>query len=801
MGELAQVTHGSKHGPLIASQMMDVTIRVESIRSFSVSQMSLLLQNHHLLMVGGHGGRGGSCSTDVLYAASWICGEFAQKLESPHTTLKAMCKRTKVMMLPGYVQATYIQNVMKLYAHVVSAETSRLGQGESEAGDTDFQGESKREGEVAEVTEALTDALKSLTSSSDLEVQERATVMQQYVKYVGKHLSRTTTDQPALNPQHLEIFFAGELNPVAPKAQRKVPVPEGLDLDTWINEPPPDDPESDPESSGDEDATAVFVKTELKLSKGHFLQSPKEKKRREPSEEEVRKYREARIQQQQSDPNYLKGGTVRKSSLDMESIPIRKLSDMTGSGVPQLLIPGLASADQYFDPAQGSKRSKKKKKDGKKSKKHHKRSDGEGEEKEEEEEPAPAPVVSVLKCAEMPEGAELSDGDSNESVNGEEAESHRALRDISLTDTDNIRDLGKPVANGSSGKVDISSGDQSKKKRHKKKEKKHKSKRQEDPPVNQQHNNPAQVIPDTDDVNFWLGKDESSSDQAASNSKPSTALNHIFDSQTTNGVSAGAATETADCPKKGRKVLLETDSFRLSCDVSVCPDSAVTDSDQLGIGRFGSDLGSSAEAQLTFVLESRSSSKQLSNVKIQLGNSKHTTVIKSSQAGNEVKLTRKGERTYVNYTIQVSSDYVKSTMDGEISFDLHKGSSKKEKTESFGLTLTNLDLVRPLEESALGDLLSRGVLHASMSKKKTLHEMRKFRHVMKAVNCGSGFAAAEECGDSAYLGGLFLGRHPVALLLKFTSSGDDGAKLAVDGKAADQDTLSKVMKDFSDILS
>jgi AP-3 complex subunit delta-1 len=25
---------------------------------------------------------------------------------------------------------------------------------------------------------------------------------------------------------------------VAPKAQKKVPVPEGLDLDAWINEPP-----------------------------------------------------------------------------------------------------------------------------------------------------------------------------------------------------------------------------------------------------------------------------------------------------------------------------------------------------------------------------------------------------------------------------------------------------------------------------------------------------------------------------------------------------------------------------------
>ena len=86
------------------------------------------------------------------------------------------------------------------------------------------------------------------------------------------------------------------------------------------------------------------------------------KKSRELTEEEVRKVREARIQQQQSDPNYLKGGMTSSSSLiknsnittaDVDSIPIRQLSDVIpggASGVPSLLIPGLASADQYFDP-------------------------------------------------------------------------------------------------------------------------------------------------------------------------------------------------------------------------------------------------------------------------------------------------------------------------------------------------------------------------------------------------------------------------------------------------------------------
>ncbi len=40
-----------------------------------------------------------------------------------------------------------------------------------------------------------------------------------------------------MDSELLELF-AEELNPVASKAQRKVPVPEGLDLTAWINDPP-----------------------------------------------------------------------------------------------------------------------------------------------------------------------------------------------------------------------------------------------------------------------------------------------------------------------------------------------------------------------------------------------------------------------------------------------------------------------------------------------------------------------------------------------------------------------------------
>lgn len=62
---------GTQHGALVAHQMLDVAIRVQAIRSFAVEQMALLLENAHVLT------QPSSKMVDVLYAAAWICGEYA----------------------------------------------------------------------------------------------------------------------------------------------------------------------------------------------------------------------------------------------------------------------------------------------------------------------------------------------------------------------------------------------------------------------------------------------------------------------------------------------------------------------------------------------------------------------------------------------------------------------------------------------------------------------------------------------------------------------------------------------------
>ena len=222
--------------------------------------------------------------------------------------------------------------------------------------------------------------------------------------------------------QDLPVFFTGDLNPVASKAQKKVPLPEGLDLDSWINEPI----QSDSESSGDEtiNENEVFVK-----SSGNDYSSPKHKHSVEPSPKEIKQHREARLLQQQQDPNYLKPKTptTPNKAFQEDDVPIKNLDF---GGVPPLLIPGLATTEQYFDLNSSVEHDKinkhgKKKKTNNKSKKSKKKRDYENEEPIEQTATDELPVL-VNRGGEMPEGVADSDGDDEDDRRtGDEDDPHR----------------------------------------------------------------------------------------------------------------------------------------------------------------------------------------------------------------------------------------------------------------------------------------------------------------------------------------------------------------------------------------
>lgn len=64
----------TQHGKLLANQMMDVAIRVVAIRPFAVKQMAILVENSHLFSTNAQ--KNGIC--EVMYAAVWLCGEYAE---------------------------------------------------------------------------------------------------------------------------------------------------------------------------------------------------------------------------------------------------------------------------------------------------------------------------------------------------------------------------------------------------------------------------------------------------------------------------------------------------------------------------------------------------------------------------------------------------------------------------------------------------------------------------------------------------------------------------------------------------
>ncbi|KAM9797240.1 AP-3 complex subunit delta-1 isoform X1 [Syngnathus typhle] len=390
---------GTRHGHLIASQMLDVAIRVKAIRVFAVAQMATLLDNAHLLT--GNMQRNGIC--EVLYAAAWICGEFSEHLENPLQTLEAML-RPKVATLPGHIQAVYVQNAAKLFATVLQSQKDNTD------GTT-----------VQETNQLMIDRLPLFVQSANLEVQERASCILQLVKYIQK-----------LQQKEVEVaeeviaLFAGELNPVAPKAQKKVPVPEGLDLDAWINEPP-----SESESE-DEQPKAIFTKEEPKHSRPRHT---------EVDEKELARRREARKQEQANNPFYIKASPssqkVYQDTSGVEHIPVVQI-DLS---VP-LKVPGLPMSDQYVkleEERRQKERADKKKKD--KKKKKEKRS-GRGKKHdsgpESEEDITPAHMVDIV-TEEMPENALPSDEDDKDPN-----DPHKAL-DIDL---DNLVEMAgrRPLA-------------------------------------------------------------------------------------------------------------------------------------------------------------------------------------------------------------------------------------------------------------------------------------------------------------------------------------------------------------------
>ncbi|KAJ4942981.1 hypothetical protein JOQ06_005493 [Pogonophryne albipinna] len=719
---------GTRHGHLIASQMLDVAIRVKAIRGFAVAQMATLLDNAHLLT--GNVQRKGIC--EVLYAAAWICGEFSEHLENPMQTLEAML-RPKVATLPGHIQAVYVQNAAKLFATVLKS-------GEGSADSTAAQ-------------EMMIERLPLFVQSANLEVQERASCILQLVKYIQK-----------LQQKDVEIaeeviaLFAGELNPVAPKAQKKVPVPEGLDLDAWINEPP-----SESESE-DEQPRAIFSKEEPKYSRPRHT---------EVDEKELAKRREVRKQEQASNPFYIKSSPssqkVYQEGPGVEHIPVVQI-DLT---VP-LKVPGLPMSDQYVkleEERRQKDRADKKKKEKKKRK--EKRGGGRGKKHdsgpESEEDITPAHMVDIV-TEEMPENALPSDDDDKDPN-----DPHKAL-DI---------DLDKPLADNE--KLPVRS--------HRAAEVLKSPTEDEDEPVVQSEETSVVAAPPTSttsevsDLDFWLSNAPvpSNAQEAApvaADPVPEAASGAAPDSEP----EEPKDTEAEETPMSNYCLLAENSYIKMMLE----------DADQ--VNDIQGNLQDGSQVVVSVIFENKCESF-LKSMEFNVLDSLNSKLQRPEGSGAHDALSvpfqlPPGVSNEARFVFTMQSIVMPQKLKGTLTFIVkNEDSSTHEKLEfKLHFTCSSYLITTPCYSDAFAKLLESGDLKCSSVKLEGIS--MPFHHLLAKICFHHHFSVVERIDSCASMYSRSIQGHHVCLLVKTSEQ-----TVSIDAKCDEPTLLGNVLDEIKQTFS
>uniref|UniRef100_A0A8C6ZRH9 AP-3 complex subunit delta-1 n=1 Tax=Nothoprocta perdicaria TaxID=30464 RepID=A0A8C6ZRH9_NOTPE len=725
---------GTRHGHLIAAQMLDVAIRVKAIRRFAVSQMAMLLDNAHL--IASNAQRNGIC--EVLYAAAWICGEFSEHLEEANQTLEAML-RPKVTTLPGHIQAVYVQNMVKLYASILQQKEQS---GEKEA--------------AQEITQLMIERLPQFVQSADLEVQERASCILQLIKYIQKLQIK---EVPVA--EEVIALFAGELNPVAPKAQKKVPVPEGLDLDAWINEPP-----SDSESE-DEKPKTIFHDEEQRHSR---------QKQPEIDEEELARRREARKQEQANNPFYIKSSpSPQKRYQDtpgVEHIPVVQI-DLS---VP-LKVPGMPMSDQYVKLEEERRHKQKLEKDKKKKKqkkekrgKHHRHN---SLHTESEEDIAPAHHVDII-TEEMPENALPSDEDDKDPN-----DPYKAL-DI---------DLDKPLADSEKLPVqrhrnaeNLKSPDseaplaEKKSKKPKKKEKKHKEKEREKGKKKEKEKKKSSK--------HKKKKHKKEKEEKSKDKKKSKKKHHHSEEEAAESVQNGTL-DDEPLPVSGSALATPTYDIQ-------------------------GNLQNDSQVTVSVILENKSTSF-LKSMELNVLDSLNTKMLRPEGAsvhdGIPVPFQLPpGISNEAQFVFTLQSIVMAQKLKGTLSFIVKndEGSTHEKLDFKLHFSCASYLITTPCYSDAFAKLLESGDLHMSSIKVDGISI--SFQHLLAKICFHHHFSVVERVDSCASMYSRSIQGHHVCLLVKKVRALSERSSwgqnsVSVDGKCSDATLLGNLLAEMKETLS
>ena len=205
----------------IGCELRNVAVRVSMVRAEAVKAANSLLSvtgSEGFFALKDAGGEG------ILTFVAWIVGEYVDDSVSSYRSLDSLI-HPKVQSLSPVAVCAYLQAIPKVLTSIVS---QRL-----------LNWSSEHKTMISLLVARVIHFLEPLAMDPTLEVQERAVELLELMRVTSQAISSHGLENdrgPLLLTRAMPQLFTGfELNPVAPTAQRKVPLPNGLDLGAPIN--------------------------------------------------------------------------------------------------------------------------------------------------------------------------------------------------------------------------------------------------------------------------------------------------------------------------------------------------------------------------------------------------------------------------------------------------------------------------------------------------------------------------------------------------------------------------------------
>lgn len=217
LADIARIPH-SEHGDEVGRQLVDIALRVESVRTDVVKASRGLLLDPALL--------GRPALQGVLCAAAWIVGEYIERAPlGPYEILEALLQ-PRTRLLPFSVHAVYLQGVLKVFVSYANQHTSSEKTKVSEQEEAIMKG-----GSLHAAVELIKANVAPLVNSVDMEVQERACNVLGLLQPFEDSNNAGRVQEGFETLSALSEVFSLELRPVSVHAQGRVPLPDGLSIE------------------------------------------------------------------------------------------------------------------------------------------------------------------------------------------------------------------------------------------------------------------------------------------------------------------------------------------------------------------------------------------------------------------------------------------------------------------------------------------------------------------------------------------------------------------------------------------